>query len=278
MHERSATEVWRTTLQRVLTQGVEVAPRGQATKEILGHQVVVDMRKPVVRSIQRKLSYQFMAAEAYWICTGDNRLSELELYAPQMTRYSDDGVTLAGAYGPMIAVQFEYIIHTLLADHDTRQAALTLWRPNPPPSADIPCTLSIAFQLRRPPITSEEEGVQISQRPYQLHMHVTMRASDVWLGLPYDVFSFSMVGAYLCTHLHQRGLQVELGALYLTAASSHLYTKDCDGAQRCLQEMLIPQRLVPAWLLTVAPERFLWHLRDLREARSNDNSLRWWVL
>jgi thymidylate synthase len=52
-----------------------------------------------------------------------------------------------------------------------------------------------------------------------------MRSSDVWLGWPYDVFNFSMVGAsvVLALRLHPKFEGLQLGELYLTAGSQHLY-------------------------------------------------------
>jgi thymidylate synthase len=54
-----------------------------------------------------------------------------------ITRFSDDGITFFGAYGPKIITQTSYIVNTLCNDQDSRQAVLSIWRENPKSSADI---------------------------------------------------------------------------------------------------------------------------------------------
>jgi thymidylate synthase len=43
----------------------------------------------------------------------------------------------------MIKQQLDYVVEALVKDNDSRQAVLTIWRPSPAPSKDIPCTVSI---------------------------------------------------------------------------------------------------------------------------------------
>lgn len=130
---------WRRALKRALTEGELVAPRGQRTKELLGHVVSIDMARAVVTSPTRKLSYRFMCAEALWILAGQNELAPLTRFVKRMADFSDDGVTLAGAYGPRLVPQLPYVVDALARDRETRQAVVTIWTPSPPPSRDIPC-------------------------------------------------------------------------------------------------------------------------------------------
>lgn len=88
-----------------------------------------------------------------------------------------------------------------------------LWSPNPAASKDIPCTVALQF-IRRSDV---------------LHLIVTMRSSDVWLGLPYDFYVFSqllncMAGELGC---EQGWVQFQLG-------SSHLYERQFGQAEELL--------------------------------------------
>lgn len=217
---RPANLMWHRLLDDILTHGEEVCPRGLRTKELLHHTVKVDMARPVVTRKERGLNYQFMAAEALWILAGRNDVDSLAKFVPKMRQFSDNGEVLAGAYGPRIVPQLPYVVNTLKQDPDTRQAALTVWTPCPGPSKDIPCTVSMVFNIRRCSETEQEN----------LHLHVHMRSSDAWLGIPYDVFSFSMVGFYVCALL---GLYP--GTLTLSLTSNHLYEQHWDQAQELLQ-------------------------------------------
>lgn len=226
-----ASAVWLTTIAKVLREGTASSPRGQPTIELTHHAVHVDLARPLVACPRRKLSVRFAAAEALWILAGDDRLAPVARFAPQLAQFSDDGARLTGAYGPRVVAQLGYVVAKLLEDRDTRQAVLTTWVPNPPSSKDIPCTLALTFAIRRG----------------RLHCHAFMRSSDVWLGLPYDVFSFSMIAAKVACLYNQQVAttprsvpdappEVELGTLHLTAASSHLYERNVDGVRACLAD------------------------------------------
>lgn len=230
MQPLNANEAWLTTLHEVLTLGTIVAPRGKETRELLQHTMIVDMNYPVVVEPTRKLGEKFMVAEALWMLTGDNRVETIAPYNKNISQFSDDGLTFFGAYGPKIVEQLPYVINKLKQDRDSRQAGLTLWRESPPETKDVPCTISMFFNIRNG----------------QLNMHVFMRSSDVWLGVPYDVFNFSMVAALVCANLNQRSFEdpVTLGSLYLTAASRHVY--QANQAAACDVLGVVSARGTPA--------------------------------
>lgn len=254
---------WVDLLRDVLTSGVEVAPRGLATKELPQHTIQVDMMRPVLMVPGRKLNYQFMAAEAYWILTGDNRVATIAPYNKRIADFSDDGVTFYGAYGPKVLGQLQYVVSTLLKDRSTRQAGLTIWRENPKATRDVPCTVAIFFGLR--------QG--------KLNVHVFMRSSDIWLGIPYDVFNFAMLGHFVCAWFNQDPTAtlspIEPGQLYLTAASSHLYQTNWEAAMACLEEKAAKEQqpVPPYW--TQDPYLLLERLSYLRASRPGD-ATRWW--
>lgn len=191
---------------------------GRKSKEIIGFQTQISMTHCVVNNQGRNLNYPFMCAEAHMILTGDNRVSSIQPYCKKITEYSDDGIIFAGAYGPPIDEQIEYVVGKLTQDNMTRQAVLTTWRPNPQPSKDIPCTLSLHFIIRK----------------NRLHIVANMRSSDAWLGWPYDVFNFSMLGAYIVLYFRQipKYAEMELGELYMQIGSQHLYESHYEKAEQ----------------------------------------------
>ena len=144
----STNKEWLKTIEQCMRWGNVVAPRGKKIKELLGYQTMIPMDFPVLTVEERKLGYKFMAAEAAWILSGDNRVKTIAPYSKAISNFSDDGYFYHGAYGPMIRDQLHFVIDALNSDPDTRQAVLTIWRPNPRPSKDIPCTVSIQFLIR----------------------------------------------------------------------------------------------------------------------------------
>ncbi len=132
---------------KLAMDGDEIAPRGKKTKELLCQSITIDMRRPVLTIPGRKLNYKFMAAEAYWILSGDDKVETISPFCKNIAQFSDDGERFFGAYGPKIQDQLPYVIEKLTEDPFSRQAGLTIWRENPPATKDVPCTISIFSML-----------------------------------------------------------------------------------------------------------------------------------
>jgi len=154
---------------------------------------------------------------------GKNDVKSVSKYVDGVKRFSDDGKTFYGAYGPKILTQWSYVVDTLLKDQDSRQAVINIWRENPRSSKDIPCTLSLQFFLR-------EASDQL-----WLHTIATMRSNDVWLGTPYDTFNFSAISFFIACHLNKLGVECKLGSLNIQAGSRHIYETDFKKLERVFE-------------------------------------------
>lgn len=192
-------------------------PRDLITYELIHNTTEWHMDFPVIAIPERKLNYNFMFAEAYWILTGSAMLSGVDSHCGNIQKYSDDRITMSGAYGPQFIQQYRYVMDCLNSDKCSRQALMTFWRPSPRASKDIPCTVSLQFMIRN----------------FQLHVSVFMRSSDVWLGLPYDIFCFSMIAEFI--RLGINAPVVSLGKLRITAGSQHLYQQNIREAATVME-------------------------------------------
>lgn len=210
----AATAVWMNQVSKLATSRDVVEPRGMKTKEFVGSVVEVNMRYPVVACPQRKLGYNFMAAEALWILCGSSSLDFHPEIRKKLEPYSDDGQHMSGAYGPPFREQLNYVINTLTQDRDSRQAVVVIFSKQPGPSKDVPCTVSMQFLVRH----------------NVLHTNVFMRSSDAWMGLPYDIFSFTMMSMAVALQL---GIK-DLGKMTLMMGSSHLYDRNWADAQEMI--------------------------------------------
>lgn len=255
-----ASKAWYGCLHDVMYSGALVSPRGKHTLELLHHTIMVDMQRPVVVCPERKLGYRFMAAEALWILSGDDRVSTIAPYNSNIAQFSDDGETFAGAYGPQILGQLNYVVQKLREDHNTRQAGLTIWKPNPAPSKDIPCTVAVWFTIRDD----------------LLNCHVFMRSNDVWLGTPYDVFNASMLSYTVCAMLLDWGIIVSPGTLYHTAASRHVYAENDLTARTILNADFVhegeraPSDMWRSYRILTET------LKSIRDVGVYGNPLAWW--
>lgn len=258
-----ATKAWLQHVNNIVTFGYDVSPRGKLTKELPQLTMIVDMREPVLQVPGRALSFQFMAAEAYWILTGDDRVETIAPYNKNIAQFSDDGIRYFGAYGPKIMDQVDFVVEKLRDDPSSRQAIITIWREKPPVTKDVPCTIAMAFSIR--------DG--------KVNCHVFMRSSDGWLGVPYDVFNFSMVAHYVTARLNECvGLEphLEPGNLFLTAASAHVYEPHIGPINEILKdyELKINHAKTPTVLFN-DPECLISYLGELRDSKPGSD-LRWW--
>jgi thymidylate synthase len=229
------SQIWRAMLEDLLRNGSDIYPRRLSCREIID--VVLYTRDPYMNILVdpiRNPSYRFMLAEWLWIYFGHSDVATIAQYNKHIAQYSDDGATFAGSYGEPWAQQWPRIIALLREDHDTRQAVIQIYRPPPQPSKDVPCTISIQFLVR-------EERV---------HTIVNMRSSDIWLGLPYDFFNFSMLA-----NVTAAALRLRLGGLTMHLGSSHLYHENFEKAEQIIANdttscFRSPQLLSapPSWL------------------------------
>jgi len=259
---RGASKEWLDLIRELSNLPQEsVYPRGIPCRELLCHRTVVDMRRPVTHNFQRKLGHRFMAAEAWWILTGQNSVSSIAPYA-DIAKFSDDGMHFDGAYGPRVVDQVKYVVDTLVEDMNSRQAVMTIWRPNPRPSKDIPCTVSLQWIVR--------ENV--------IHCIATMRSSDAWLGWPYDVFNFSCLTTYIVLLIRERPYiclqkqpgyantpHLHLGNLYLTAGSQHLYETDLEAARDVCKKLVVPHSPILRPKKFTSVDHFLGKLEMLKD-------------
>ena len=264
--------VWIDALRKTLDDGRLISTRGANVRERDHVTVSLNMNYPVLTIPERKLNYRFMIAEAWWILIGSDRIEHLVPYNTRMAEFSDNGETLAGAYGVRFVAQLGYVVGKL-RDRNTRQATITLWTPNPAPSKDLPCSIALDFKIR--------EG--------RLNTHVFMRSSDIWLGLPYDAFSFTVMTCRVLERLNtmMKSETILPGTLYITAASSHLYEKDFDAAKAIVDGSydslpIGPKTPLPVKfydpLTRVGLDRhddLIQRLGKLRDAKRGDPS-RWW--
>lgn len=215
----SATELFTGCCRSILRDGWTVNPRGMPTTEILGAHLV--LRQPRQRLVQlppdRVLNPAFAAAEALWILSGSDD-DWIFTFNERLRHFADDG-RLQGAYGPRLRRwrghrdQLDAVRRVLEQDGSSRQAVIQLFDPARDFNGhrDVPCTLGYRFYVRNG----------------RLIMITSMRSQDCWLGLPYDVFTTTIMHELLAGWL-----DVEMGNYHHVVDSLHLYDRHAERARR----------------------------------------------
>lgn len=216
----SAGEVFLRSVRAILSDGATVAPRLQSTRELTGVQLrVLNPRYRLVGpETGRRINPAFAVAEALWILSGSSD-AWIHEYNTQLHHFVGKG-SPPGAYGPRIRSwgpnaidQLLAVYHCLLEDPASRRAVIQVFDPatDSMGGIDVPCTISYRFL----------------SRGGKLHMFITMRSQDIWLGFPYDIFSASVLLELLANWL---GLDV--GECTISVDSLHLYERDIAKAAR----------------------------------------------
>jgi len=208
-------------LRAILSDGQHVRPRNIATRELRAfHFSIEDPRRRFVSIAPRRWNFAYALGEFCWHIRGSDSLEEIAFYSPRWRSVSDDGVSIrSSCYGAKIfdcrdgrGSQWDVSKHLLVADPDTRRSILILADPLDQQSyeaRDVSCATSVQF----------------TARSGKLDATVSMRSNDAVLGLPYDVFLFTMLQEMMACELH-----LELGAYHHFAGSLHIYESDFELA------------------------------------------------
>lgn len=209
---KSVNEAWEYWHNQLAMQRGDAASRdGAVTGEIINAVTVIDDPKDnLVTSPIRKLSHKYAIGELLWYLSGSNKLDAIANYSKAWNKLSDDGETVNSAYGHRIFEKFgfdqwEHVKGLLKADPNSRQAVIHIKEPNPEKTKDLPCTVALQYFIR--------DG--------KLYATTYMRSNDIWLGFPYDVFTFTCLQIKMAFELG-----VGIGSYTHIAGSLHLYSRN----------------------------------------------------
>jgi len=249
-------------------------------KEILGYQFkILNPRNRIPYVPGRDLSVHYMIAELLWYLSGNNSTEWISNYSAFWSKISDDGSTANSAYGARIFkphdriastikqdwTQWDYVINELKSDPDSRRAVIHIRSPQDSLLAqlDVPCTLSLQFFLRND----------------KVHMVVSMRSSDVILGLAYDVSAFTIFQELLAVQLTKElGRSIGLGSYTHLSASLHVYERHFKMVEKILNEdMKQDYRNIPEMPLMpsdIPLEDLMAVEKDLRKSKTSSSLIK----
>ena len=162
------------------------------------------------------------AAEAAWFLRGEDSVAWLSGHTTIWDAFASEEGLVGAAYGRRLRRHFLGVdgsgadtrvdqvamaVEALRADPSDRQCVLTLWDPVEDGLGrrapwNVPCPTQVAVNV-------VDGRTQLS---------VLMRSSDLFVGLPYDVMTFTVLG-----WLVGRAVGAPLGEVHMTLANAHLY-------------------------------------------------------
>lgn len=191
------------------------------TREASG--VVIELTNPRARMSRTEARHYVLFSclgKLLWYLAGSDSYDFIKYYIEE---YPNEGreAHLRDAYGPRLRPakghQLRWIIEILQEKPSSRRAVIPLYGEQDTYTelSEVPCTCTLQFLLRGS----------------RLELLVHMRSNDAYVGLPNDVFAFTMI-----QELVARSLGVEVGRYKHLVGSLHLYEVNWKGAARFLAE------------------------------------------
>lgn len=213
-------DLMRKVFQQILDHGIRVHATKGPNREISGVVLAITNARARLSSTETRGKPFSCLGELCWYLAASNDASFIKYYLKHYQADRDNHVT--GGYGPRLfdwrnTSQVKNVTDLLKRKPHTRQAVIQLFDSDDIAleRKDVPCTCTLQFFIRND----------------HLDMVTYMRSNDAFLGLPHDVFCFTMLQEIIA-----RDIGVELGVYTHMVGSLHLYDKNEKAAQRFLRE------------------------------------------
>ncbi len=240
-------------------------------------------RKPMERvlfSPARDANPFFHLIEALWMLAGKRDVATLAHYVRRMSDFSDDGITLHGAYGyrwlnrPHPPFNQLSIVIELLKEHpQSRRAVIQIWDYQSDlytneKYKDIPCNLIVTPWIHNNQL---------------LDLAVFCRSNDaIWGAAGTNAVQFSILQEYLAANL---GMGV--GILYQISNNFHAYSeifeelrvlrppRDARHYDEYTDKRVIPTKLIddPVWFDLELDYFFRWHKERLENTKEDEQKI-----
>lgn len=185
-------DVLRKVLTKLLASTNQITTSRGPAREITG--ALLELERPLARLSRSETRGRPFSSlgELLWYLSRDNRLDFIRYYIPDYDNETEDGETIYGGYGRRIFYQrcqdqMRNVVTQLQDNPTSRRAVIQIFNAEDIERRhnEIPCTCTFQFLIRR----------------NRLHMLTTMRSNDAYIGLPHDVFCFTMLQEVLARTL-----------------------------------------------------------------------------
>ncbi len=226
---RMTMEQYHNLLRHIINNGVQKSDRtGVGTKSIFGYQMRFDLSLGFPLMTTKKIHLKSIIHELLWFLTGNTNIKYLK----------DNGVSIwdewadeAGNLGPVYGYQWRNfgqdesfegvdqisdLIQTIRTNPFSRRLIVSAWNPVDIPNMALPpCHCLFQFNVRP----------NLEGKPEYLDCHLYQRSADVFLGVPFNIASYSLL---LMMIAQVTGLKA--GEFVHTFGDVHLYLNHQEQA------------------------------------------------
>lgn len=194
------------------------------TSEIIGASLLLKNPRARLSLSETRGKLFSVLGEFLWYLSKSNDVSFVKYYINGYENFNKPNSEgkIDGGYGPRLFNlhgqydQVKNVIDLLGKNSFSRRAVIQIFDgADLVKFPDVPCTCTLQFLLRND----------------KLHLVTYMRSNDAYLGLPHDVFAFTMLQEIIA-----RSLAVDIGYYYHHVGSLHLYQKNKRKVEKYFKE------------------------------------------
>lgn len=210
------------TITNIEEIGSVSQPRDMKVKELALTTLPIDPYMPIANFENRKFNWKYFAGELAWYLRKDNDVDYIGQFSGFWSTLTNPNTNeINSNYGSLLFnEQLEWVVDSLKADQNTRQAIAFLNQPKFQfeGNKDFVCTMYANFFIRK----------------NKLNMKIQMRSNDVFYGLTFDApfFSFLMQTVYLILKKNDQYKDLELGTYHHFADNIHFYERHFELANK----------------------------------------------
>lgn len=219
-------------VKKILKEGNKKGDRtGTGVKSIFGHQMRFDLSKGFPLLTTKKLHLKSIIGEIIWLISGSTNNNDLEAMGVKIWReWADEDGDLGPIYGKQwrdwepkngeSIDQIKNVIDQIKSNPDSRRLIVSAWNVGELNNMSLmPCHTLFQFYIN--------DG-KLSCQLYQ-------RSSDVMLGLPYNIASYSLL-----TMMIAQVCDLEVGEFIHTIGDAHIYSNHYEQMKLQLTRKLRP--------------------------------------
>lgn len=229
-------------LANILAAGENISDRtGTGTRTIFGQQMRFDLKEGFPAVTTKKLAWRAVVGELLWFLEGstdERRLAEITFEKERAKCFDKKTIWTAnaenqgadlgyaeGELGPVYGHQWRnfnsqgvdqisWLIEEIQSNPRSRRLILSAWNPNQIEEMALPpCHVMSQFRVIKG----------------RLHCHLYQRSADMFLGVPFNIASYSLL-----THMIARLCHLDVGDFVWSGGDCHIYMNHMDQVEEQL--------------------------------------------
>lgn len=238
-------KIYQQLLQDILEKGSRKEDRtGTGTISMFGYQMRFDLAQGFPCVTTKKLHLRSIIHELLWFLRGDTNVAYLHEHGVSIwDEWADENGNLGPVYGAQwrswITADGRHIdqISSLLDDlrslPDSRRHIVSAWNPAVLPDETRSPQENARAGLQALPPCHLMFQFHVANRKLSCQMY--MRSADVFLGVPFNIASYSLL-----TMMIAQVVDLEVGDFILTLGDAHIYINHLEQVDRLLSRQPYP--------------------------------------